>query len=107
MSQITLLEFLQVHYSCGLPGPVQFHVQFTPDRFWHRFDSIRKELVKTAEQAKLDEVQDASIGDGPEDGEEEEEEEEDDDGYASEDDVDEVRDTEDSESPAWVKFAQD
>lgn len=76
LSKITLLEFVQVHFSCGLPGPVKLTVEFAPDRFWNRFDTIRKELVKAAEERKL-----ALL----------EQEEEDDEGYESDVDIAEVK----------------
>lgn len=75
---VTLLEFLQVHHSCGLPTPVQFHVSFGPRRFWDRFDAIRKELVHIAERKRL------GLSEEPDEDEDEFGEEEVSDGYDSE-----------------------
>jgi hypothetical protein len=84
-----LLEYLQVYYSCGLPSPVQLFVTFAPDRFWNRFDSIRKELVKAAEERKLAALEKAAGGEVDE-GEGREISEDGDEGYASGEEEEEV-----------------
>lgn len=50
LQSITLLEFAQVHYGCGLPNPIQLYISFEPHRFITRFNAIQQEV-----QAQLQE----------------------------------------------------
>lgn len=50
LQHITLVDLLTVHEGCGLPIPVAMFVDVHPHRFITRFEAIKREIQKAAEE---------------------------------------------------------
>lgn len=72
LQSITLLELVQLYYSCDLPFPLELHLSFEPSRFIARYNAIKAEIeAQEVEEGEDEEDDEEEAGSGePEEQEE-------------------------------------